>query len=46
VAASNEASNHLRTGSEKGSRGDLGVADVLMPNLPTLPIGPVRLSSV
>ena len=46
VAASNEASNHLRTGSEKGCRGDFGVVGVLMPNLPTLPIGPRGLESV
>jgi hypothetical protein len=43
VAASNDASNHFLTGLEKGSRGDFGVVDVLMPNLPTLPIGPALL---
>jgi hypothetical protein len=37
VAASNEASNHFLTGFEKGSRGDFGVAGVLMANLLTLP---------
>jgi len=38
VGASNDAWNHFLTGSEKGSRGDFWVADVLMPNLLTLPI--------
>jgi hypothetical protein len=38
VAATNDAWNHFLTGSEKGSRGDFGVVDVLMPNLLTLPI--------
>src|SRR3954447_17017079 len=37
VAASNEASNQRRTGSEKGSRGDFGVVGGLMANLLTLP---------
>src|SRR3954454_23709424 len=38
VGASNDAWNHLRTGSEKGSRGDFWVAGVAMANLPTLQI--------
>ena len=43
VGASNDASNHLRTGSEKGSRGDSWVADVLIANLLTLPTVSSRL---
>ena len=43
VTARVEFTNHLRTGSEKGSRGDFGVADVLMANLLTLPIAPDQL---
>src|SRR5689334_6807781 len=39
VGASNEASNHRWTGSENGSRGDFGVAGVLMANLLTLQMG-------
>jgi hypothetical protein len=46
VGASNDAWNHLLTGSEKGSRGDFGVADVLMANLLTLPIAPVGLEPI
>ena len=42
VGSSNEASNHFLTGPEKGSRGDFGVADVLMANLLTLQTGPGR----
>jgi hypothetical protein len=38
VGASNDAWNHFLTGSEKGSRGDFWVADVLMANLLTLQI--------
>ena len=45
VGASNEASNHLRTGSEKGSRGERWVAGVLMANLPTLQIRRDRFRS-
>src|SRR5262245_49298327 len=43
VAASNDASDHLRPGSEKGARRDFWFADVLMANLLTLPTAPPGL---
>src|SRR5829696_9823377 len=42
VGASNDAWNHFLTGSEKSSRGDFWVADVLMANLLTLPTAAKR----